>query len=231
MSHPRGNGQNGGHFYSNITQPVKIYCSFVIDPANTNGLGVSSVKSNGYVENVFMHTTATPGSGVSGIVNPNPVAGYLFVQFKNNYKVALGADLISITPPLSGTPINVTTGTTVGLAYVINTLGTTTIDQWQKLGLPFGVTPAVGVSFIAKATTTATGTGTIEVQSAAGAVVTSLQIIGNVSLNTSFPIITYGGMWITAAFYEANAVAAPVTGSVIGVCFDFDASSVTIDGL
>lgn len=61
MSMPRGNGQNGGHFYSNITQPVKIDLNFVVDSANGNGLGIRSLKSNGYVDNVFMHTPPLTG--------------------------------------------------------------------------------------------------------------------------------------------------------------------------
>jgi hypothetical protein len=90
MAYSRGNGQNGGHFYSNVTQPVDLFVNFVVDPANGNGLGVRSIKSNGYIQNVFMHTTATPGVGNGGLVNPNPQSGTIMFQFKNNYNYYLG---------------------------------------------------------------------------------------------------------------------------------------------
>lgn len=230
MSYARGNGQNGGHFYSNITQPVKIYCNFIVDATNGNGLGVRSVKSNGYVENVFMHTSATPGAGPNGYVNPNPASGYILIQMKNNYKVYLGG-MSGFSGPLSGTPINVTTGVTTGLAYVIVSLGTTTLAQWQRLGLPIGVTPAVGVAFIAKATTTATGTGTIEVPATAGSGITSVEIVGDTSQAISYPISSYGGQWVIASCFASGTLTAPAAGSVIGLTLEFDASSVTIDGL
>lgn len=229
MSVARGNGQNGGHFYSNITQPVKIYCNFVVDAANGNGLGVRSVKSNGYVQNVFMHTSTTPGSN-NGYLNPNPQSGTILVQLKNNYNYYLGGSA-GFVSPLSGTPINVTTGTTLGLVYVIVSVGTTTVDQWVKLGLPPGIVPAVGVSFVAKATTTATGTGVIEVPATAGSGITNVEVQGDAHLSTTTSIAQYSGMWIISNCYASGTLTAPAPSSVCAMTFELDASSVTIDGL
>lgn len=226
MSIARGNGQNGGHFYSNITQPVKLYANFVVDSTNGNGLGVRSVKSNGYVRNVFMHTSASPGSN-NGYLNPNPASGYILVQLNNNYNYYLGGSA-GFVSPVSGTPL---TSTTAGLAYIIVSLGTTTLAQWQAKGLPLGVTPAVGVSFIATAAGAIGGTGAVEVPATAGSGITNVEVVGDAHLSTSYPLANYSGMWILSSCFASGVLTAPANGSVCGMQFDLDASSVTIDGL
>ena len=59
MSVARGFGINGKSYYTNVCKPEVIHCNFIVDAANGNGLGVRSLKSNGYVESVYMHTTAS----------------------------------------------------------------------------------------------------------------------------------------------------------------------------
>ena len=288
MSYTRGNGQNGGHFYSNITQPVKIDCNFIVDSTNGNGLGLRSLKSNGYVEHAFMHTTAAftgtshtstlidgiasgtsslavgmpvQGSGITagttiasivstgsitlsaatsssttgsityqGVGSPNPEAGLILLQMKNNYNTYLGG-FSGFVSQVSGTPINVTTGVTAGLAYVITSLGTTTLAQWQKLGIPAGTTPAVGLAFIAPLTTTATGTGTIEVPATAGSGITSIEVFGDPHLSNTSSVAQYAGQQIVLQCFASGTLTAPANGSSLGLSSYFDASSVTIDGL
>lgn len=198
MSHARGNGQNGGHFYSNITQPVKIDMNFVVDSANGNGLGIRSLKSNGYVQNVFMHTSTTPGSN-NGYLNPNPLSGYALIQFKNNFKVYLGG-FSGFVSPTSGSAGG---SVTISTPAIIASLGTTTLAQWQAAGVPVGLTPAVGMSFIAIKTGAIGGTGTIIASGVSG--ISSVEVIGdpNVSIN-SYPISTAGGAWLMVQFLGAS---------------------------
>lgn len=226
MSVIRGNGQNGGHYYSNITQPVKLDLSFVVDA--TNGLGVTSVKSNGYARNVFMHTSGAPTSN-NGYLNPNPASGYCLIQLNNNYNHFLGLSYV-FRSPASGASL---TSTTAGLAYQIVTLGTTTLAQWQAAGLPAGVTPAVGVSFVAIATGAIGGTGTVNVPAAAGSVVAQAEIIGNPDLSSAnSSVAVNGGAWVLVRFMDyAGAIVAPAAGSVASLSLYLDVSSVTIDGL
>ncbi len=300
MSVQRG-WMNAGHFYNNITKPCKIDMNFVVDSANGNGLGIRSLKSNGYVRNVFMNTSAAftgtshtstsitgiasgtsslvvgmpvQGSGIAagstiasivsssaitlslatststtgsityqgfsdGYASPNPAAGYCLIQLKNNFNTYLGG-FNGFVSPVSGTPILVTTGTTAGLAYIIVSVGSTSLAQWQKLGLPVGLTPAVGQSFIAPLTTTATGSGVIEVPSVSGILCT--EVIGdpNGSINNS-AISTNGGAWLlvqflaptlsTNAYGQPMIPTAPATGSVCGMSMFFDQSAITVDGL
>jgi hypothetical protein len=220
---------NRGHLYSPHVTPVLVDCNFTVTPSN--GLGVTGLKGQG-VANVFMHTSTTPAAGSNGYLNPNPADGYILVQLSDNFSAFYGLDYW-MSPPLSGSSILVTTGTTVGLAYVITILGTTSLAQWQKLGLPPGVTPAVGVSFIAKATTTATGTGAIQVPVSTATAIDHLEVIGKPTLSMK-PVPQGGtphvGGWLLIAC-EANAtLTAPATGSVIGLKLYLSQSSVTVAG-
>lgn len=163
-----------------LESPGALACSFIVDATNVNGLGVSGLVGSG-IKNVFMHTSATADPA-----NPNPAVGFILVEFEKGYADIQSASS-SIDAPNSGTPINVTTGVTAHVSYVIATLGTTSAAQWAILGVPANIVPAVGVAFVAPATTVATGTGTIMVNAAIGSGVDHLEFVGNpaVSLNTS----------------------------------------------
>ena len=224
MSNARGNGQNGGHFYSNVTQPVGLFVNFTVDPANGSGLGVRSIKSNGYVQNVFMHTTATPGVGGGGLVNPNPQPGTIMFQFKNNYNYYLGG-ITGAVSPLSGTPL---TSTTSGLVYVIVSLGTTTLAQWQAAGVIVGETPAVGLAFVAKASGAIGGTGAVEVPATAGSGITNYEVEGDAHLSQNSSIAANAGMVVIVNAYASGVLTAPAIGSTLGALFFWDASSVGI---
>jgi hypothetical protein len=226
MSTQRGNGQNGGHFYSNVTWPVALSCNFVVDSTNGNGLGIRNIKSNGYVENVFMHTTASPGVGGNGITNPNPEAGIIMVQFKNNFKTYLGGFSGFVSPTTGSTLTSITSHT----PYIIASLGTTTLAQWVAAGVPVGVTPAVGLSFVAIETASIGGTGTVLAVGTSGCV--SVEVIGNTDLATSASIATNSGEWlILQCLNGSSAVTAPANNTVVGMTSFFDRSTVTIDGL
>lgn len=259
---------NAGHFYSNIVKPIKIDCNFIVDSTNGNGLGIRSLKSNGYIRNVFMNTSAAftgtshtstlidsisdtsalkagmpvQGSGIpinttiatvvnstsitlsaattssttgsityggfnDGAGNPNPAAGYALIQMKQNFNYYLGG-FSGFVSPASGSSILVTTGVTIGLAYVITIVGSTSLAQWQKLGLPKGVTPAVGAFFIATATTTATGTGAIQVPATAGSGISAVDVVGdpNTMISNS-SISTYGGAYVLVRFMQSSNTA------------------------
>ena len=74
------NRNNGGRSYNYSIRPVKIDCNFVVDSADTGGLGIRLLKGSG-VRNVYMHTSATAAAG-----NPNPAAGYALIQLQNLVK-------------------------------------------------------------------------------------------------------------------------------------------------
>lgn len=117
-------GNNGGRLYSFGAQPVLIDCNFIVDNSNGNGLGIRSLKGQG-VENVFMHTTASPGKGPNGYLNPNPLAGYALVQLSNNYNRYLGG-FAGFSSPVTGSALNIDAtdaALTVGHPYIISSVG------------------------------------------------------------------------------------------------------------
>ena len=232
MSYARGFSQNGKSYYTNVTKPIDVNLNFIVDSTNGNGLGIRSLKSNGYVENVFMHTSVTPGVN-NGHTNPNPALGYAVIQFKNNFNYYLGGFSGEIVP-LASTNL---TSTTAGSPYVITSLGTTTLAQWHTAGLIPGVTPAVGQSFIALATASFGGTGHV---GAPGVPTTQIiTVVGdpNSMINNSAVAANAGAYFVmqftapTDASTTTLVAANPADGAVVGMCFRFDGSSVTIDGI
>lgn len=110
-------GYNGGRSYSFLNKPVLITCNFVVDSTNGNGLGVRNLKGSG-VQNVFMHTSATPAAG-----NPNPASGYALVQLANNYNRYAGGFSGFVSPTTGGSLAINASALTVGSPYVITSVG------------------------------------------------------------------------------------------------------------
>lgn len=128
--------------------------------------------------------TLAGGAGISSVARN--AAGVYQVNFVDPYAKFLGLEW-NMWSPNSGSSILVASaGTVSGTTYVITIVGTTTTAGWQTLGLPVGVTPAVGVAFKASATTTAAGTGAVQVQLAAGSGILAIEMIGNPGL-TMYP--------------------------------------------
>jgi hypothetical protein len=195
----------------NLGGTSRLWANFVVDSANGNGLGLRSLKSN-CLASAFMHTSASPLAG-----NPNPIAGLIILNFSAPFS-GYNTGTFGFVAPISGTPINVTSGLTLGHAYIITSVGTTTPAQWQALGLPTNVVPAVGASFVAITASAGSGTGVVETQLAGGAGVDHLEIIGdpNTSVVTNN---TSGGQMILQAM-KNTALTAPNDNTVIGFTFD-----------
>lgn len=204
----RGFGLNGKSYYTNVNTPQDVSLQFTVTP--TNGLGVTSVKSNGYVRNVFMHTSTTPTAN-EGYTNPNPANGYALVQFYNPFNYYLNGYSQLIGPSTGSVKID-NSALTAGAAYVISTLGDSTLAQWQAVGLPAGITPAVGVSFIATAVGAGANTSTSRVSTPLSSGILDVQCFGNPSLS-SYPsnISVNGGAWVMLQFLGASVTIAAYT--------------------
>lgn len=203
----------------------QIDINFVVDRTNGNGLGIRSLKvlggpSTPEVTSVFMNTSATPLGG-----NPNPLAGFIQVNFAGAYGGYIGG-YAGVVSPVSGTPINVTAGLTVGQAYIITSLGTTTVAAWQALGVPTNQVPAVGLSFIAITATDGTGTGVVEAPGVSK--VLTFEGIGdpnqacNPATGGAQVIVQVLAPTISTGDYIAPFIpTAPADGTVIGMRFVF----------
>lgn len=120
MGHALGN--NYGKSYSFLSKPVNLDLNFIVDAANANGLGVRSVKGQG-VENVFMHTSQTPGRGPNNYLNPNPAVGMALIQLAYNYNELKGGP-INIKSPVTGSNLAINgSALTAGQPYVITAVG------------------------------------------------------------------------------------------------------------
>lgn len=231
----RGFGINGKSLYTNVAKPCKVNVQFTVTP--TNGLGVTSVKSNGYVRNVFMDTSTTPAAN-NGATNPDPQAGIAMIQLYNNFNTFLGLNW-SIQSPLTGSTKIDNSAMTTGVAYVISTLGDATLAKWQAVGVPLGVTPAVGVSFIALSNGGAGNVLTSRVSTPNPSTIVAVEVVGTPStMIANSSIATYGGAYLFLNFLGATNSStttliptAPVTGSIVSLELLFDGSSVTVDGL
>lgn len=225
MSLARG-GQNAGHFYSNITMPQEVAMQFVVNAADSGGLGITGLKSNGWVRNVFMHTSQTPGVGNDSVTNPNPANGNILIQLKQNFNVFYGMNWYAQAVVTGAALTSVVNHTT----YQIVTVGTTTAAQWVTAGLPSSVTAAAGVSFNAIVTGSLGGTGTVKAVTNSG--IDSVQVVGSPILANSSDIARYGGMYVLLQTLDSSlALGNPTDTAVMGIQLYFDRSSVTVDGL
>lgn len=199
MSVARGFGLNGKSFYTNVAKPMQVNLNFTVTP--TNGTGITSLKSNGYVENVFMHTSTTP-SGNNGFTNPNPAVGYGIVQLKQNFNYFLGLTSAFNPPNATATKVD-NSALTVGQVYVISTLGDAAASVWTAIGVPTGVTPAVGVVFTALTVGAGANTSTSRVMLPSVAGVDFTEVIGVTNTMTNSNIAKNAGQWVFVQFSKS----------------------------
>ena len=217
------NWSSGGKIYSMHVKPVLLDCNFVVDSTNGNGLGIRSLKGPA-IQAVYMHTSATPAAG-----NPNPAAGTIVIQLADKYNRSFSG-FNAIVSPVSGSPL---TSTTAGVPVIIVSLGSASLAQWQAKGLPLGISPAVGVSFVPTASGTIGGSAAVEIAAAAGSNVCTIETLGdpNLSINPN-PAANqgFGGQIILQCRDYAGALAAPANGSVISIAMYLSDSSITVQG-
>lgn len=208
--------------YSPHNKLTLLDCNFTVDSTNGNGFGVRSFKPSGRVASVYMKTSATKAIGSPGGTT-GPATGIIYVTLQDNYNTYLGG-ASGFVVPLSGSAIS--SGLSVGSPYVIVSLGSTTLAQWQTAGLPLNITPAVGVSFIASATSVAGG-GTVEAPATAGSGIDHIEVIGDANLMNSNGAYVAGagnGMVLILACYSGGVLTAPANGTVIGLTFQMNNS-------
>jgi hypothetical protein len=211
-------------------KPVMMDCSFVVDASNGNGLGIRSLKGPGIAQ-VYMHTSATPATG-----NPNPAAGIIVVQFQDNFNRYLFGTS-GFVSPVSGTPISISGSSvlTVGAPYIITSVGTSVQADWAAVGLPLGIIPAVGQPFIASVTGGGTGTGVVMAPSKSG--IMSIEVLGdpNLTLGSKYngaAILggSAGSYMVLQCLNASGTITAPAAGSVVGLSFFMNNSSILVQG-
>ena len=231
------NWSNGGKMWQMETSPVLLSCNFIVDSTNGNGLGIRSLKGPA-VKAVYMQTSATkdpksPG-GTTG-----PAAGVIVVQLEDNYNRSL-CGFSALISPVSGSAVKIdNSAMTAGVAYIITTLGDASAAKWHAIGVPPGVTPAVGVSFIAASDGGSANTSSSRVMAAAdsGSGIFSIETVGDPNLSIApDPSVNqgYGAQIILEcrkdSAADAPTVAAPADGTVISLAFMLSNSRVSVQG-
>ncbi len=197
-----------------------------------------SLPSTAGATEAFGYTA--PGSPAPG----GPAAGLIYVTFQDNWNYYYWGTA-GFVSPLSGTPITISTpaSLTIGAAYTIVSLGTTTLLQWQAAGVPIGTyfgsptagtpsLPTVGTTFIAIATS-GLGTGVVETSTWSG--IDHIEVIGdpNQTISSKTPTIlgqSGGAYMVLQALNATGVVTAPTNGTVIGLSFFFSNSMITVKG-
>ena len=207
--------------YNPHNKATILDCSFIVDSANGNGLGQRSLKNSGRIASVFMHTSAP----LAGSGNPNPAVGVIVVNLQDNYNRYLGG-YSGMVSALSGSPIS--SGMTVGAPYIIVSLSASTPAQWQAAGLSANLVPAVGVAFIAAATSVAGG-GLVEAPAGAGSGIDHIEVLGDANLMNNAGAYQLGstpvqtppgeGMMFLLQCYKNGVPTSPADGTVIGLNF------------
>ena len=178
--------------------------------------------------------TCTANALSVGITRGIPLAGYYVIRMKQNFNYFLGMTA-GFVAPTSGGAIKIDNGATltVGTPYMIAIVGDGTATLWKAAGLPVGVTPAIGVCFIAATTTPSSANASTSRVIAAGTSTTFTQeVVGNTTLSNNTAAQTNGGLYVVVKVLNASGTPTnPAAGSVMGCQLRFDASSVTIDGL
>jgi hypothetical protein len=204
------------------------------------GTTIQGIVSSGSITLSQATTSSTTGSiTYQAPGNPNPPAGYMIVKLADNFNRYYGG-FSGYVAPVSGTPILVASaGVTLGDTYVITLVGTTTYAGWVSLGMPPGITPAVGVSFTATATATATGSGVVETIAPTGSGVNHIEVVGDPN-TTLWPIPVggspnVGGILTLVNFASTgsagvNAIAAPANGTPVGLAFYLGQSNTPVLG-
>lgn len=165
------------------------------------------------------------GAGIDSVTRLS--AGTYLIKLDDNYSKLFQMDAM-VSSPETGSSVadgSFVTGTT----YEIVTLGTTT---WSDVAA--GVTPAVGVAFVATSAGGA-GTGTAKAVGVSG--INAVELVGNPNLTLSpNPLVSQGGYVMvqclapTSSSVTTQVATDPASGSTLYLRFYLSNSSVVISG-
>lgn len=178
---------------------------FSLNPAMTFLEGNFVVGSTGAV-------SILKGSGIQSVTRLG--VGTYQITLSDSYFRYLGGSA-GLVAPVTGNALKVDASDaalTIGKSYIISVVGDATAADWLALGVASGITPAVGVSFVALAT--GHGTASVSRVMAAGVSgIETVEIVGDPNLminNATTPCM------IIQCLSDADAPADPAAGSVLG---------------
>jgi hypothetical protein len=210
---------------------------------NVAGVGSAPVGVSGTLVQQSIASGATAAQVGTALVLtienlPSGIAGVNSFTASGTTTVTVVSTQTNPQGPLPGAPQDGTIAT--GFTFA-QTVYNTNLTCWQGVGLPAGVSPAVGASFIATTQGVSThggSTGLVQAPSISG--ITSMEVIGDA--NASLGPIPMGGSrnvggWIMVQFLAPTNSStttliptAPADGSIVGMSFYVEAGSILING-
>lgn len=194
------------------------------------GTTISSIVSSSAIT---LSATTTGGSTTGSITyqavrSPNPAAGIIMVQMGDNYMRYYGGFSGFVGPTATSS-----TSTVANVINVIAVLGTATYAQWLAVGMPPGMTPAVGLAFIPTSSAVIGGSAQTILAASAGSLIDHIEPIGDPNLSIN-PIPVGGspnvGGYLYFRCYSETVLTAPANGSGVGLTFYLGQSSVCVAG-
>lgn len=164
--------------------------------------------------------SSVKGAGIQGVTRL--AQGVYQIKLQDNY-FKLYAFHGSLRSPSTGSAVS--GGSFVaGTLYEIDSLGNTTDAQWLAAGVPAGVKPAVGVSFVAAGV--GAGTGTVKAEGVSGLM--SIELAGNPDLMMAPTGANQGAVLIVQCLNASGVKTDPANGSVLDLSMMLSNSSVLI---
>lgn len=216
------NFASGGKMYSMHVSPVMIDMNFVVD--DTQPSGISNLKGP-LVEEVLMHSDhATPSMTLQD--------GTILIRLQDSYNGVFNAVDAAIVLAASGSDVKIdNSALTAGVPYRISIVGNASQAKWESIGLPAGVEPVIGASFIAANNGGAGNTLTSRVQAAiTTSTVAAIQLAADPNLSSSSDAQDYGAYAILQCRDFAGALVAPANGTKISIQMYMSNSSIQIQG-
>lgn len=196
------------------------------------GAKITAIVDSGSINIFPAATTSTTGSFTyQAIGNPNPAPGVILIALQDCYNYYIGGFSGQVSPSTGGL---LTSGLTVGVPYTIAVLGASTLAQWQAAGVPVGITPAVGVVFIAQATSVAGG-GSVIASGVSG--IDHIEALGDPNktlISNAGPkgqiLGVQSNAYLVFQCLAAGVRTAPADNTVIGMAFYMSNSSIIVKG-
>lgn len=193
------------------------------------GAKIASIVDSGSITISAATTTSTTASFTyQAVGSPNPAAGIIVVKLGDNYNRYYGG-FSGFVGPLATS----STSTVANVINVIASLGTSTYAQWLAVGMPPGMTPAVGLAFVATSSAVIGGSAQCILAAATGSLIDHIETVGDPTLSLG-PIPVGGspnvGSYLYFRCYSETALTAPAAGSGVGLAFYMGQSSVAVSG-
>ncbi len=190
----------GRNFRSNRIYNWHVFGAHLDARATIGSTGAVTLVSSSTVPSSVPAATQQQSVGIKSITRLG--VGTYRIQLDDNYAslYSFNCDFLSLTTGSDIAVDSTTAGLSVGTAYQITAVGTaTTAANYVTLGVPSGITPAVGVTFVALTTGTGTqsGAGTVKAITNTGSFRTQVLGIPDLMLNNQPFVQGSGGGYIT----------------------------------